>query len=267
MSALMFTACLLLLGAFASFFAGLLGLGGGILIIPGLTTLFTYTDLNPSIIMKLSLGTSLATVFFTALISMRAHRKFSAVNWTVVGLMVPGLIIGGGIGPLLSTSLPPLILVGLFSSVLLYLGVKFVWNGHVPRGHAPLNVWLIAPMSFVIGIAASMLGLGGGVLMIPFLSRFDLSMPEIVSISAVCLIPASLVGTLGYIYGGWGVPHLPPYSTGYIYWLAVAPLVAASFIFAPIGVRLVHTLPQSAVRHIFGVMLILISIHMLWNAF
>lgn len=267
MSPLALTGFLLLLGAFASFFAGLLGLGGGILIIPGLTMLFSYTALDPSIVMKLALGTSLATVFFTALISMRAHRKFSSVNWTVVGLMVPGLIIGGGIGPLLSTRLPPLVLVGLFSSVLLYLGFKFIWNGHVPRGHAPLNIWLIAPMSLVIGVASSMLGLGGGVLLIPFLSRFDLSMPDIVSISAVCLVPASFVGTLGYIYGGWGVPHLPPYSTGYIYWLAVAPLVAASFIFAPIGVRLVHTLPQSTVRHIFGAMLILISVHMLWNAF
>jgi hypothetical protein len=266
MSALAFTGFLFLLGAFASFFAGLLGLGGGVLIIPGLNSLFSYTDLPPNMIMKLSLGTSLATVFFTALISMRAHSKFAAVNWTVVSLMVPGLVIGGGIGPLLSSHLPPLLLVGLFSSMLFYLGVKFLLNGHVPRGHAPLNIGLITFMSFFMGIAASMLGLGGGILMIPFLSRFDLDMKEIVAISAVCLIPASFMGTLGYLYAGWGLPNLPAYSTGYIDWRAVAPLVAASFIFAPIGVRLVHTLPHSIVRHIFGVVLILISLHMIWNA-
>lgn len=265
MSPLTFTGLLLLLGAFASFFAGLLGLGGGILIIPGLTSLFAYYHIHPNILMKLSLGTSLATVFFTALISIRAHRKFAKVNWKVVGIMVPGLMIGGGIGPLLATQLPSLLLIILFSVMLLYLGCKFLFNGHIPRGHAPLNIWIISSASFVIGIAASMLGLGGGILMIPFLSRFDLDMKEIVSISAVCLIPASFVGTLGYIYGGWGIHELPAYSTGYIYWLAVAPLVAASFIFAPIGVRLVHTLPQSIVRHIFGLLLILISLHMLWN--
>lgn len=267
MSITLFISLLFLLGAAASFLAGLLGLGGGILIIPGLNILFAEMGLAPGFHLKLALGTSLASVFFTALISMYSHRKFTTVNWPVAKMMIPGLLVGGLIGPLIAAHLSTRILVGFFCTLLLCLGIKFLWSKQSARGHRSLNPWIIAPCSVGLGLAASMLGLGGGVLIVPFLSRFDLELRDIVAISVVCLVPSSFVATIGYLYAGWDVANLPAYSTGYIYWLAVVPLVAASVIFAPIGVKMVHRLPQTTVRRLFGICLILIAAQMLWKAF
>lgn len=257
---------LLLLGACAAFFAGLLGLGGGIWYVPGLDALFYHQGFTPDIVIHLALGTSTATIVFNALITTVRHQKHQAVRWPVVFYLVPGLIVGAFMGGSFAGHLPAKILALIFATFLLYMGFKFAFlkNGHF--GTKPIKPILIACTSVVIGVLAAIMGLGGGVFLIPFLSRFELSMREVVAISAVCLLPQSFFASLGYVISGWGHPGLPDYATGFIYWPVIIPLVIMSLIFAPIGVSLVHRLPQQTIRRIFGLLLLGICFYMFYNA-
>lgn len=262
MSLVAFILSLLALGIFAGFFAGLLGLGGGIFMIPGLVAIFHAKGFEPDMLMHLALGTSLGTVFCIAFISMRSHQKHKALHWPVVWKMIPGLMVGGYVGAQLAGFMPTQALMGLFSVLLLYVGVRFVLALKNPQGRWSQRVSILLPGGLIIGTLAAMLGLGGGVFIVPFLSKFDLEMRDIMAISSVCLMPPSFMGMLGYMHAGWHDATLPQYALGYVYWPAVLVLVFMSLFFVPLGVRMVHKLPQATTRKIFGVLLLVMSVKM-----
>lgn len=256
-----------MLGALGAFFAGLLGLGGGIWYVPGLDALFYHQGVHPQIVIHLALGTSTTTIVFNALITTLRHQKHKAVRWSVVMNLVPGLIIGAFLGGRLAGRVPAQWLTLLFACFLAVIGIKFALKLHRHLGTKPINRVLIAVSSLVIGVLAAMMGVGGGIFLIPFLSRFKLDMREVVAISAVCLLPQSFFGSLGYLISGLDNPYLPKYTIGFVYWPAVLPLVCMSMIFAPLGVSLVHRLPQDTIRRVFGLLLLGICTYMFYNAF
>lgn len=257
---------LLVLGALAAFFSGLLGIGGGIFYVPGLNELYTQAGILPSVSMHLALGTSTCVNVFNAIINISRHRKHQAINWAVAKALVPSLVIGAFAGGYIAGYLPADILKILFAILLLFIGLRYTFKQHHQSVKPVPGPKFMAFSGLIIGLIASINGLGGGVIMVPFLSRYNLQMREIVAISAACILPQSFFGVMGYMISGWGNPELPAYSLGYVYWPVAIPLVVMSLIFAPLGVSLVHKLPQATVRRVFGVLLLVICSYMLYSA-
>lgn len=256
---------LCVLGALAAFFSGLLGIGGGIFYVPGLNEVYAHAGILPSVSMHLALGTSTCVNVFNALINMSRHRRHQKINWAVAKPLMPSLVVGAFAGGYLAGYLPANILKILFALLLLYIGVRYTFKHHKQSVKPVPGPKFMAFSGLVIGVIASVNGLGGGVIMVPFLHRYNLQTREIVAISAACIFPQSLFGAIGYIISGWGNPELPAYSLGYVYWPVAIPLIIMSLIFAPIGVKLVHTLPHTTVRRVFGILLLVICSYMFYS--
>jgi hypothetical protein len=257
----------LLLGVVATFLAGLLGLGGGVLIIPGLVAIFHAKGIAYSHLMHLALGSSLATVFFISLIAMRAHQKQIKIRWKIVGYMVPGLIAGSLFGSWLASILATDWLMIIFGTFLAYVGLKFLFAKNGQDKGRPLSEPILLFFGAIVGVLAALMGLGGGVFIVPMLKRYIAEMREVIALSTVCLVPVSFIATIAYMVLGWNKAGLPAHSFGYVYWPAVIPLVAMAMIFTPLGVKLVHRLPQQLIKYIFGAFICIISISMFYTVF
>jgi uncharacterized membrane protein YfcA len=245
----------------------MLGIGGGIFYVPGLNELFILSNIAPEMTMHLALGTSTTVNVFNALINLSRHQKHKAVNWTIAMSLMPSLILGAFIGGYVAGYLPTQILKTIFALILLFIGMHYTFKRHRPSTRPLPSRGYMTAAGLLIGVIASINGLGGGVLMVPFLNRFQLHMREIVAISAACILPQSLFGMMGYMISGWNQPDLPPYALGYVYWPVAIPLVITSLIFVPLGVTLVHALPQTTVRRIFGMLLLVVCAYMLFSSY
>lgn len=256
----------LLIGVVSAFLAGLLGIGGGIVVIPCLVLLFGVQGISPDIVMHLAIGSSLGAVPFNALIAANSHRKHIEIDWTLVKHMVPGMMLGSLIGPLISVHLSGEALRWIFGGFLGLLGFRFILvpkDKKEPKSYSKKILWMFSP---VVGIFASMLGLGGGVFIVPLLSRAGVSMRQALAVSSIVLVPTSLVGTAGYIYKGLGEAGLPAFSTGFVYWPVIVSLVFAAFFIAPLGVRLAHRLPHEQLKRLFGALLLIVATDMCYSA-
>lgn len=265
MSMFVFILFCLMIGAAAAFLAGLLGIGGGIVVIPSLVVLFGTQGITSDVVMHLAIGSSLAAVPFNAFITGHTHRKHIAIDWTLVKIMVPGMVLGGLIGPIISVHLSGEVLRWIFGIFIGALGVRYVLvpdPKREPKAYSKKMLWFFTPW---VGVLASMLGLGGGVFLVPLLSRAGVGMRQALAVSALVLVPSSLVGSVGYIYKGWALPGLPSFSTGYVNWPVVAALVVAGLIFAPMGVRLAHRLPHEQLKRLFGILLLLMGTEMCYS--
>jgi uncharacterized protein len=251
----------------AAFFSGLLGIGGGIFYVPGLNELFIHQGILPSISMHLALGTSTTVNVFNAMINLYRHKKHQVINWTIAMTLVPSLMFGAFTGGLVAGYLPANALKISFALLLLYIGLRFTFKKHRQSTKALPGRWFMGAAGIVIGLIASLNGLGGGVVLVPFLSRYNLDMREIIAISAACILPQSLFGMMGYMISGWGHAELPAYTLGYVYWPVAVPLIVMSLFFVPIGVKLVHTLPQAKLRKIFGLLLLMICTYMVYDVY
>jgi uncharacterized membrane protein YfcA len=251
----------LLIGALAGLLAGLLGVGGGIIIIPGLIYLFEITGLIPqSALMHVALGTSLASVVFTSAITATIHSRQQNIRWPIAWQLIPGLLLGALIGSYMASQLNTQWLMLLFAGFLAILSLRFILDGDnkVTYPFPPTPVMWGAGM--FMGSMTSMLGLGGGVLIIPFLSHLPLQMREVSALSIVCILPVVLLATIGYIIFGLHDQGLPKWSTGYVYWPAALPIIIAGSAFAPLGIVLAKRLSSRKLKRIFGVLLLCISI-------
>ncbi len=266
-SLLMLLLSCLMIGFFANFLSGLFGIGGGIIIIPALSTLFGLYDLSSDLAMHLALGSSIAAVPFNALIAGLSHRKHQTIHWDLVKAVAPGMLVGALIGPFISTALSGTALRFIFGIFLALLAVKYILTSSSekaePKPNSRLLLWVFSP---IVGILASMLGLGGGVFVMPLLTRLGVSMRQALAVSAFCLVPTSFVGAMGYIRQGWGAPDLPAFSTGFVYWPVVAALVSTALIVAPLGVKWAHRLPQEHLKRWFGVLLFFVAANMWYVA-
>lgn len=258
-------AAYLAVGAFAGLIAGLLGVGGGLIIVPALAWLLVQESINPSWLMHLAIGTSLATIVFTSLSSIRAHHRHGAVRWELVRELSPGIVLGAIAGGLLAKSIPTDglgILFGLFE-LLVALQMGFSLS---PAAHRPLpgSAGMWGAGGFIGGFSA-ILGIGGGTLTVPFLVWCRVSMHQAVATSAACGLPIALAGVTGFIIAGWGQDGLPEYSLGFVYGPAFLGVVVASVLFAPLGAALAHRLPVVVLRRFFALFLAIVGVNMLLN--
>ncbi|BBP46393.1 UPF0721 transmembrane protein [Thiosulfatimonas sediminis] len=253
----------LVTGAFVGIAAGLLGIGGGLIIVPVLVTALTYF-IDSSQTVHIAIATSLATIFITSLSSAYAHHKHGAVRWNLFRMLAFGVLAGAFIGGWLSQYFASGTLSKIFGilELLIALNMLLALKPN-PSRELPGFVGNTAAGT-VIGNLSSMVGIGGGTLTTPYLVWNNVSMHQAIATSAAVSLPVALAGTIGYILAGLQATDLPDYTTGYIYWPAFFGIIMASIFTAPVGAKLVHKLPVKLLKRAFGVFLILLAAKMLF---
>mgnify|MGYP005752860829 FL=1 len=252
----------LVLGAAVGVIAGLLGVGGGLLIVPALTWLFLDTGLLPEDTVQFAVGTSLATIVFTSLSSIRAHHRRGAVRWDVVARLVPGIVLGTFAGALLATVLDSSTLAMVFGVFEIGIAIYMALDVKPVPGRGLPGTAGMTTAGSVIGAVSALLGIGGGTLTVPFLVWCNVVMRDAVATASACGLPIAVAGTAGFIIFGLGASTAAG-ATGYVYWPAVAGIVAASVFTAPLGAALAHRLPARQLKRVFSVVLLALGLRML----
>jgi uncharacterized membrane protein YfcA len=253
----------LVLGCFAGLMAGLLGIGGGLIIVPALAALFRMQGIQPDIIMHLAIGTSLATIVITSVSSVYAHHKHGAVIWPVFWRLAPGIVIGALIGAWSADALRSGTLQMVFGGFVLLVALQML-SGFRPsseRGIPGVTGLLLS--GGMIGAVSAVVGIGGGSLTVPFLSYCNTMMRKAVATSAACGLPIAIAGAAGFVVTGWSHASLPVFAYGYVYAPAAVAIVMTSVLFAPVGAHLAHRLPTAALKKFFALFLLLVGLKLL----
>jgi uncharacterized membrane protein YfcA len=256
----------LVLGAATGFAAGLLGIGGGMLLVPFITLLMVAKEFPSELIVHMAIATSLATIMFTSVSSVWAHHKRGAVSWDIVKLLAPGILIGSWIGPWIGKQLSPsglalfFAVFVAFSATQMLLGKKPVPTRELPKAPGMLGA------GGIIGMLAGLVGAGGGFISVPFMIWCNVKIHNAVATSAALGFPIALAGTLSNIYYGMSIPGLPAGSLGFIYLPALLVISFVSVITAPLGARTAHKLPVKSLKRVFAIVLYTLAAYMLYKA-
>ena len=251
---------LIITGGVAGILAGLLGIGGGILIVPVLVFVFRYQGVDPTIIMHMAIGTSLATIVITSLSSIREHQAHGAIIWSIVKLIAPSIIIGAFLGAAIANALPSVSLRLIFAPFMLLVAFQMVFvHSPKPQRQLPQKSGMFLTGG-IIGSLCSILGIGGGSLSVPFMTFCNVSVRKAVATSAAIGFPIALAGTIGFIVSGWNVDVLPEWNLGYINLKAALSIVIASVLTAPLGAKLTHIMPVNLLKKVFAVLLVIVAI-------
>lgn len=254
----------LCIGAVAGVLAGLLGVGGGLVIVPMVTYSFVLQGIESGVTHKIALATSLATIMFTSISSFMAHHRNGAVLWSVFKTITPGILIGTFVGTKVVTLIPdtPLkiffIVFLYYTASQMFLNMKPKASRHIP---GPLGN---SAAGGVIGAVSSLVGIGGGTLSVPYMTWCNVPIHKAIGTSAAIGFPIAVAGALGNVINGWGLSDIP-YSLGLIYMPALVGIAAASVMTAPFGARLAHKLPIGKLKKIFACLLITVATQMLYE--
>jgi len=258
---------LLGLGAAIGFAAGLLGIGGGLLLVPFLIIMFEAKGFPRAYLIHMAIATALATIVFTSLSSVRAHHGRAAVLWPVVRLLAPGILVGSWIGSWFGSKLNSATLVSAFV-VFICVSATQMLVGRRPSAsrELPGTPGMLAAGG-VIGVLAGLVGAGGAFLTVPFLTRCNVKIHAAVGTSAALGFPIALGGNLSNIYYGIRAGSLPPGALGFVYLPALLVIVIASVATAPLGARTAHGLPVRSLQKVFACVLYLLAAYMLYRTF
>lgn len=262
---------LLATGLIAGFLAGLLGVGGGIIIVPVLFTVLGIAGVNIDVRLQLAIGTSLATIIPTSIASLRAHSKKDAVDWALFRSWAPFLVIGVAIGTWIATTqISGSGLALLFALIALAVAVDLVVRDRT-ASDAPYNKldakpWLYSARGAwapaVIGACSAMMGIGGGTLSVPFLNALKYPIHKAVATSAGFGLVIAVPATLGFVVGGWNVPDRPIASLGYVNILGFLAISLMTICSAPIGSRIAHAIKPRTLRLLFSGFLAITAVRM-----
>ncbi|MNF56832.1 Sulfite exporter TauE/SafE [compost metagenome] len=253
----------LVLGACAGVLAGLFGVGGGMIIVPVLVFSFTAQGFDASILTHLAVGTSLATIIFTSINSVREHHRKGAVRWPVFAWMAVGILLGAGLGSLTAAAIQgPMLqrIIGVFAILValqMGLDLKPKASRDVP-GKPGLTL-----AGAVIGWASAIFGIGGGSLTVPFLTWRSVPIQQAVATSAACGLPIAAASALSFMLLGWNETHLPPWSLGFVYLPALVGIALTSMFFARFGARLAHRLSPRLLKRLFALLLLVVGLNFL----
>ncbi|MDB5612448.1 MAG: sulfite exporter TauE/SafE family protein [Devosia sp.] len=257
---------LMVTGVVSGIAAGLLGIGGGAIIVPALSTALLWLGYDSDVVQHVAVGTSLAIIIPTGFMSARAHYKRGALDVRVLKLWTPFIVAGTFIGGLMA---------GLFSGDVLrivFAVMAFVIAGNIVfgfqtklMGHLNGSALTHRISATVVGYISSLMGIGGGSLTVPTLVAFGATMHSAVGTSAAVGVAIAISGTLGFLISGWGVAGLPPLSLGYINLVALVLVAVLAAVFAPLGAALAHKLDQKALKYVFAVFLVAVGLNMLWK--
>ena len=256
------------LGLFVGFAAGLLGIGGGMIMVPMLAMMFAAQAHFPqNEVLHLALGSSIAITSFTTLASLKAHHSRGGVLWDVFSRIAPAALFGTLLGSMLASRISAKPLAVFFTVVISCIAAQMMLDAKPkPSRELPGAIGLLMA-GVIFGTVSAILGLAGGALIVPFLAFCNIKMPNAVGTSAAIGFPIALGGTLGYIYNGWNYPALPEWCLGFVYLPALLWMIPPSMLMAPVGARLAHHLPVSTLKRAFAFLLIILACRMLWGIF
>ncbi len=250
----------LAVGVLVGFFAGLLGIGGGIIIVSTLALMFTAHAFPAPFVMHMAIGTSLAAIIAGSLASFRTHHRHGAVDWSLVRTMTPGLLGGVLAGAAAARFLPGSFLKFFFLSFMVVLTLQMALGLKPKASRAlPGPAWLVTMGAF-IGVISSLFGGGAAAFGVPFLTWCNVSTHRAIGSCAAMGFPLALAGTLGYVLSGWTVPGLPEWSVGFVYLPAFVGISITSMLVAPYGARLAHRLKGATLRRVFALFLLAMGV-------
>jgi uncharacterized membrane protein YfcA len=259
---------LMFTGIVAGLMAGLLGVGGGIVIVPVLYHLFTFLGIDEAVRMHVAVGTSLATIIPTSIISSRSHYNRGSLDPAILKKLIPGVIIGVGIGAILSGVLNGLVLTAIFAVIALLVAINMAFKKDSfsvsdglpgPAGSGILGVF--------IGGISTLMGIGGGTLSVPILSAMRIPMINAVGTGAALGFVISVPGATAFLFNGIGVEARPPLILGYVNLIGLALIVPATMLMAPVGAKIAHAINAKLLKQLFALFLFLTSLRMFYGIF
>jgi len=252
-------------GAVVGILAGLLGIGGGMTLVPVIAALFAAQHFAPDHVVHMALATCMASIAFTSGSSVREHLKFDGVDFSIFKRMTPGLVVGSLLATSVSAWIPQRHLALSFA-VIVFFGATQIMLNKKPKSARPLpSAGPLFCVGLVIGVISGLVSAGGAFLTIPFMLWCGVPMRKTIGTGALMGIPLAIVGTIGYVISGWSVPGLPEYTAGFVSLIAVAGIVCGSVFTAPVGARWAHRLPVQTLRRIFAGLLYVLAAKMLWT--
>jgi len=264
---LYFLASLLLLGAFGGFAAGLLGIGGGMILVPFMIMLFPMVGMPEVYMVHAAIATSMGTILFTSISSMRAHHKRGAIRWDIVAVLAPGIILGGLLsGGAVFAYIDPAWLSLVFAVFVAYSASRMMWGRPPAAGRGMPGKAVTAGVGAGIGFVSGLVGAGGGFLSVPFMVRSNVAIHNAVATSAALGFFIALANSVGYIVSGLSERTGVPGMVGYIHVPTLLGIVAASMLTAPLGARCAHSLPVATLKRVFAMLLFALALYMLYRA-
>ena len=255
---------LLVLGLFAGILAGLLGIGGGLVIVPGLTVLLILGPADENVAVPIAIATSLATMLMTATSSVWFHYRRGAVHWPTIARLGSGVAVGAAAGALLATFMPGQTLGRVFAVIAALIGLRMIITAPAvqaaSRAAFPRLWWLAGPL---IGSVSALVGIGGGTFNVPYLARNGYRMVQAVANASACGWPIALAGSAVFALRAPTGPG-PDHLLGYVWLPGMLAIGLGGMLAAPLGVALAHRLPAAGLRRVFGGVLILVAVRMAW---
>lgn len=256
---------LLVLGACMGFLAGLLGVGGGMLLVPFMTFLLTVKGFPAEHLVKMAVATSLATICFTSISSVRAHQARGAVRWDIVRTLAPGIVLGSMAGAQLAKAMPSRLLALLFALFVGFSATQMLLDKRPkPSRQLPGTPGMLGAGAAIGGLSA-LVGAGGAFVSVPFMTACNVAIHQAVGTSAALGFPIALAGTLGYVYAGWSLPDMPVGTLGFLYLPGLAVVSLASVSTAPMGARAAHRLDVRQLKRVFAGLLYALASYMLYR--
>ncbi|GAA3955568.1 sulfite exporter TauE/SafE family protein [Allohahella marinimesophila] len=262
---MMYILAYLLLGAFAGVMGGMLGIGGGVIIVPVLIALFTWQAFPAEVITVMAVASSLASIIFTSLSAMRAQMKRDAVDWVIFRQWSVVVVLGGFCSGFIAQYLPALAMKQGIAVFLLIVSIIML-SQWVPKPErqlpGPVGTGIIG---FICGVASALAGIAGGNIIVPTLVFFNVQMQRAAATASSLGLPIATVGTLGYVIAGLDATARPEWSLGYVYLPAALSVAVMTYLMAPLGVAIAHKLPAKTLKRVFGGLLFFVASSMLWS--
>jgi uncharacterized protein len=250
-------------GLVVGFFAGLLGIGGGAVVVPILVLVFTAQGLPAEHVMHIALGTAMATIMFTSISSMRAHHAHGAVDWSIARAIAPGIVVGSFCAALLAGVISKRPLAVMFTALVFYAATQILFDLRPKDARELPGRGGMFAAGAGIGAVSSLLAAGGAFLCVPFLAWCSVPLRRAIGTAAAVGLPIAIAGSLGFVVQGLRVDGLPSPSLGYVYLPALVLVAATSMLAAPVGARVAHRVPVRRLRMVFALLLYALAVRML----
>ena len=255
---------LAVLGLVTGFLAGLLGIGGGMIMVPFISAILSGRGVEPGLAVKMAIATSMATIIFTSVSSVRAHHQKGAVRWDIVKRLAPGIELGAMVASLgVFALLKGAALYFVFAAFVACSGSQmFLDKKPAPTRQLPGTPGLLGAGG-VIGFLSGLVGAGGGFVSVPFMTWCNVAIHNAVATSAALGFPIALANVVGYVIAGQRLEGLPPYAFGYLWLPALVVIASCSVLMAPLGAKAAHALPVKKLKRVFALVLFVLAGYML----